>query len=168
MKKKFLLQTIEYLCPRDYLGLLFIIIYICVCLFYLFLNKKLLGDFRWRSPWGRQMNGSLLSSGGTIFLLFYLFSLIGIGLIGRFARKDNSMADFYLAGRGMGFFVLFLTLYATQYSGNTLIGFAGKAYRNGFTSLVCCIFCSMKYWKFRESVSFSKRKANIQSPISVF
>ena len=90
------------------------------------------------------MNGSLLSSGGTIFLLFYLFSLIGIGLIGRFARKDNSMADFYLAGRGMGFFVLFLTLYATQYSGNTLIGFAGKAYRNGFTSLVTVTFmCSV-------------------------
>ena len=90
------------------------------------------------------MNGPLLSPGGTIFLLFYLFSLIGIGLIGRFARKDNSMADFYLAGRGMGFFVLFLTLYATQYSGNTLIGFAGKAYRNGFTALVTVTFmCSV-------------------------
>ena len=89
------------------------------------------------------MNSPLLSTNGTIFLLFYLFSLIGIGLIGRFARKDNSMADFYLAGRGMGFFVLFLTLYATQYSGNTLIGFAGKAYRNGFTALVTVTFmCS--------------------------
>ena len=44
----------------------------------------------------------------------------------------------------MGFFVLFLTLYATQYSGNTLIGFAGRAYRNGFTALVTVTFmCSV-------------------------
>ena len=70
--------------------------------------------------------------------------MIGIGLIGRFYRKENSLADFYLAGRGMGFFVLFLTLYATQYSGNTLIGFAGRAYRNGYTALVTVTFmCSV-------------------------
>ena len=72
----------------------------------------------------------------------YLFSLIGIGLAGRLARKENTLADFYLAGRGMGVFVLFLTLYATQYSGNTMIGFAGKAYRGGYQSLVMVIFMS--------------------------
>ena len=58
----------------------------------------------------------LLNTGGIIFMGFYLFSLIGVGLAGRYARKENSMSDFYLAGRGMGVFVLFLTLYATQYS----------------------------------------------------
>ena len=36
--------------------------------------------------------------------------------------------------------VLFLTLYATQYSGNTMIGFSGRAYRQGFTSLVTITF----------------------------
>ena len=90
------------------------------------------------------MNAPLLSTGGTVFLLLYLLSMIGIGLMGRFYRKENSLADFYLAGRGMGFFVLFLTLYATQYSGNTLIGFAGRAYRNGYTALVTVTFmCSV-------------------------
>ncbi len=73
----------------------------------------------------------------------YLFSLIGIGLAGRFAQKENTMADFYLAGRGMGVFVLFLTLYATQYSGNTLIGFTGRAYREGFTALVTVTFMTV-------------------------
>jgi len=82
----------------------------------------------------------LLSTGGMICMGIYLFSLIGIGLAGRFARKENTMADFYLAGRGMGVFVLFLTLYATQYSGNTLIGFSGRAYREGFTALVTVTF----------------------------
>ena len=84
----------------------------------------------------------LLNTGGIIFMGFYLFSLIGIGLAGRLARKEDSLSDFYLAGRGMGVFVLFLTLYATQYSGNTMIGFSGKAYRSGFTTLVAVTFMS--------------------------
>ena len=85
----------------------------------------------------------LLSTGGMIYMGLYLFSLIGVGLAGRFARKENTMADFYLAGRGMGVFVLFLTLYATQYSGNTLIGFTGRAYREGFTALVTVTFMTV-------------------------
>ncbi len=74
----------------------------------------------------------LLDTTGIIFMGVYLLSLILVGLVGRFARKEDTMADFYLSGRNMGLFVLFLTLYATQYSGNTMIGFAGKAYRHGF------------------------------------
>lgn len=46
------------------------------------------------------------------------------------------MQDFYLAGRGFGFFVLFLTLYATQYSGNTVFGVTGATYRVGFPWLI--------------------------------
>jgi len=82
----------------------------------------------------------LIGQAGLIFMGLYLFSLIGIGWAGRLARKENSLADFYLAGRGMGVFVLLLTLYATQYSGNTLIGFAGKAYRGGYQSIVMVVF----------------------------
>ncbi len=40
----------------------------------------------------------------------------------------------------MGFGVLLFTLYATQYSGNTLMGFTGAAYRTGFRFLVCTHF----------------------------
>lgn len=70
----------------------------------------------------------------------YLASLIGVGVAGKFAQKENSMSDFYLSGRNMGLFVLFLTLYATQYSGNTMIGFAGKSYRQGYVFLVSVTF----------------------------
>ncbi|HCK12013.1 MAG TPA: sodium:pantothenate symporter [Candidatus Latescibacteria bacterium] len=83
---------------------------------------------------------SLLGATGTIFLLVYLASLILIGWAGRRARKENSLSDFYLGGRGLGTVVLFLTLYATQYSGNTLVGYAGVAYRSGFKFLVSVIF----------------------------
>jgi SSS family solute:Na+ symporter/sodium/pantothenate symporter len=82
----------------------------------------------------------LLTQGGIIFLFLYLFSLIGVGLLGRYYKKEDSLGDFYLAGRGMGGMVLFLTLYATQYSGNTMIGFSGRAYRQGFTALVTVTF----------------------------
>ena len=82
----------------------------------------------------------LLNNNGIIFLFLYLFSLIGVGLLGYYSKKEDSLGDFYLAGRGMGGFVLFLTLYATQYSGNTMIGFSGRAYRQGFTALVTVTF----------------------------
>jgi len=74
------------------------------------------------------------------FVACYLLSLLLIGLCGMFARRENSLKDFYLAGPGIGFFVLLLTLYATQYSGNTLFGFSGRAYRDGYSWLVSVHF----------------------------
>lgn len=74
--------------------------------------------------------------GAWVFFCCYLTSLLLLGLLGRKARKEDSMQDFYLAGRGFGFVVLFLTLYATQYSGNTVFGVAGATYRLGFTWLI--------------------------------
>ncbi len=67
------------------------------------------------------------------FIAVYLLSLIAIGLFGFYARRENSLRDFYLAGPGIGFVVLLLTLYATQYSGNTLFGFSGATYRRGYS-----------------------------------
>jgi solute:Na+ symporter, SSS family len=83
---------------------------------------------------------ALLGNGGIAAIAFYLLALLGLGWMGRRAREEQSMADFYLGGRSLGFVVLVMTLYATQYSGNTLIGFAGKAYREGFTFLVAVTF----------------------------
>ena len=62
----------------------------------------------------------------------YLCSLLVIGWLSYRARREDSLSDFYLAGRGFGFVVLLLTLYATQYSGNTLLGFTGNTYRIGY------------------------------------
>ena len=82
----------------------------------------------------------LLNHGGIIFLFLYLFSLVGVGLLGHYSKKEDSLGDFYLAGRGMGGIVLFLTLYATQYSGNTLFGYTGKTYRIGFEWTASVLF----------------------------
>lgn len=74
--------------------------------------------------------------GAWVFVGLYLCSLLLIGWIGYNARREDTLRDFYLAGRGFGFVVLFLTLYATQYSGNTVFGVAGAAYREGFGWLI--------------------------------
>ena len=68
-----------------------------------------------------------------VFIGAYLASLVLIGGLAFLARRENSLRDFYLAGKGIGFVVLLLTLYSTQYSGNTLFGFTGKTYRDGFS-----------------------------------
>ena len=85
-------------------------------------------------------NIPLLDTTGIVFMSAYLVSLLLIGVVGRMARKEDSLADFYLSGRNMGLFVLFLTLYATQYSGNTLIGMAGRSYRQGYAFIVSVTF----------------------------
>ena len=78
----------------------------------------------------------LLGPNGLYAILGYLLVLILLGVAGRFASRENSLADFFLAGRGLGFAVLLFTLFATQYSGNTLIGLSANAYRSGFGFLV--------------------------------
>ena len=75
-----------------------------------------------------------------LFISIYLGSLILIGFLGYRARKENTLKDFYLAGNGFGLVVIFLTLYATQYSGNTLFGYSGKAYRIGFAWIMSIHF----------------------------
>jgi SSS family transporter len=70
----------------------------------------------------------------------YLLSMIGVGWVARQKRQGDSMADFYLAGRSLGLGVLFLTLYATQYSGNTLFGYTGRTYLVGFDWTASVLF----------------------------
>ena len=70
--------------------------------------------------------------GALLFLAAYLALMIALGYVARARRRDNSMSSFYLAGKDLGALVLFFTLYATQYSGNTLIGYPGEAYRLGY------------------------------------
>jgi Na+/proline symporter len=70
---------------------------------------------------------------GVVGLAVYLALLAGIAEAARRARRDRSPSDHFLAGRELGVFVLFLTLYATAYSGNSLLGYPGEAYRRGFS-----------------------------------
>lgn len=62
----------------------------------------------------------------------YLAVILLVAVVARRARRDDSLSDFYLAGRDLGWFALLATLFATQFSGNTLLGYPGEGYRLGF------------------------------------
>lgn len=70
--------------------------------------------------------------GALLFIGLYLAGMIGTGYWAQRQRRGNTLSDFYLAGKGLGGLVLLLTLYATQYSGNTLLAYPGESFRLGF------------------------------------
>lgn len=79
---------------------------------------------------------------GVVILLTYGLIMLGIGYY--VYRKNRhiheSMDEYYLGGRSLGLFVLFFTLFATQYSGNTIIGYPATAYRMGYGWLISIPF----------------------------
>ena len=78
------------------------------------------------------MTGSL-GGGAVLAVGLYLAAILAVGYAARRQRREESLAEFYLAGRQLTGPVLLLTLYATQYSGNALIGYPGEAFRLGFS-----------------------------------
>ena len=88
------------------------------------------------------MNGEnlQLGDGALLVMAIYLAVMLGIGWLGKVSSKERSLRDFYLGGSSFGVAVLFLTLFATQYSGNTLLGFAGRSYQQGGTYIVSVTF----------------------------
>ena len=97
------------------------------------------------------MQDAILGTGGIIFIGLYLMSLLVIGWAANRSRADNSLKDYYLAGSSLGSVSLFFTLYATQYSGNTLFAVPGNAYRNGFVGLsvaAAVMFVVLVYFTF--------------------
>ncbi len=77
---------------------------------------------------------------GLAGLGLYLVGLFVLAGFARRARRDDSPDDHFLAGRELGVLVLFLTLYATTYSGNSLLGYPGEAYRTGFAFVMATGF----------------------------
>ncbi|MFC7344396.1 sodium:solute symporter family protein [Saccharopolyspora griseoalba] len=79
-----------------------------------------------------------LSFGGLSGILVLVAYAAAMLLIGYFAGRGQPSGEhktargYYLGGSGLGFVALFFTLYATQYSGNSIVGYAPEAYRSGF------------------------------------
>ena len=77
---------------------------------------------------------------GVAALVGYLALLLVVAEVARRSKSDDSPSDHFLAGRGLGTFVLFLTLYATAYSGNSLLGYPGRAYTRGVSFIMATGF----------------------------
>ena len=81
-----------------------------------------------------------LGTGPILAVGLYLTAILVVGYTARRRRASDSLSEFYLAGRQLSGPVLLLTLYATQYSGNTLIGYPGEAFRLGFSWVMSVSF----------------------------
>jgi SSS family solute:Na+ symporter/sodium/pantothenate symporter len=102
-----------------------------------------------------------------IATIAYVAMLMAIGYASRRARKERSLADFYLAGRGLGLVVLMLTLFATQYSGNSLSGFPGQTYREGlayYMSVTFMVAIVVGYLLFAPRLFVVSRQQNLVTP----
>lgn len=65
--------------------------------------------------------------------LISAYFVIAIGLGIWFGRKHDTASDFFLAGRGMLWPVIGLSLFASNISSTTLVGLAGSAYSTGIS-----------------------------------
>ncbi|MCM3122911.1 sodium:solute symporter family protein [Mesobacillus sp. AQ2] len=91
------------------------------------------------------MNLTFAGPDGIIILSVFAIAML---LIGYFSGRGetnlhHSLSNYYLAGKNLGFIALFFTLYATQYSGNTIVGYAPTAYRTGFSWLQSISFMTI-------------------------
>jgi len=71
-----------------------------------------------------------------IVAIAFVAILIFVGYYSYKKRVGATIYDFFLASRLLGYFVLGLSLYAAQYSGNSFIGYAARGYRSGFVFLM--------------------------------
>ncbi len=105
---------------------------------------------------------------GLIVLVIYAVFIMGM-CIYLAARKNvkSSMKNFYLGGGSLGAMLLFFTLYATQYSGNTVVGYAPKTYRLGyayFQSIPFFIMVIVGYLLFAPRLHVLAKRHNFVTP----
>lgn len=86
------------------------------------------------------MSSLSLGLGAVVVMGCYVVVMLGLGIVARSRRASESLSEFYLAGRSLGPLVLLLTLYATQYSGNTVVGYPAEASRLGYAWIMSVSF----------------------------
>nr|MDA8354168.1 sodium:solute symporter family protein [Bacillota bacterium] len=106
---------------------------------------------------------------GVIILILYAAVMLWIGYVAGRGQKSlqKSLSGYYLAGKNLGIIALFFTLYATQYSGNTIVGYAPTAYREGFSWLQSIPFMTIiiaMYLMFAPRLYVISKRKNFVTP----
>ena len=60
--------------------------------------------------------------GALVVVGIYIFGMLGIGWFAWLKKKEDSLGDFYLAGRNMGLVVLFLTMFVRFFLKSVFFG----------------------------------------------
>jgi len=108
---------------------------------------------------------------GILILVIYGLLMLGIGFMTYFRNRNKNIRDsneeYYLGGKELSVMVLFFTFYASQYSGNTIIGYAPQGYRIGFQwmqSITFMILVIMAYLLFAPRLYALSRKYKFITP----
>src|SRR5699024_3231653 len=106
---------------------------------------------------------------GVIILILYAAVMLWIGYVDGRCQKSlqYSLSGYYLAGKNLGIIALLFTLYATQYSGNTIVGYAPTAYREGFSWLQSIPFMTIiiaMYLMFAPRLYVISKRKNFVTP----
>lgn len=106
---------------------------------------------------------------GIIILSVFALIMLVIGYYSGRGEKNihESLSGYYLASGNLGFIALFFTLFATQYSGNTIVGYAPSAYRTGFSWLQSISFMTIiigVYLLFAPRLYVIAKKRNFVTP----
>ncbi len=117
-----------------------------------------------------EMDLAFSGMSGILIMLFYGLLMLGIGIVTYMKNRNvhSSLDEYYLGGRGLGTMVLFFTFFATQYSGNTVIGYSAEAYRVGYANLVTIPFFIMiilVYLSFAPRMYKLGKTHNIVTPV---
>lgn len=107
---------------------------------------------------------------GIAVLLAYGAIMLAVGLVTYLKNRGvrESLDEYYLGGRGLGVTVLFFTFFATQYSGNTVIGYPPATYRTGYAYLVSVPFfitIILGYLLYAPRMYAMGRKFNLLTPV---
>lgn len=79
-----------------------------------------------------------------IIPIIYLIAMIVIGVA--VSKKQQTRADFYVAGNNMNSGVLFSTIFSTVVGANTYMGFSGMVYDDGFSMMWLLVAAGSAYF----------------------
>ncbi|MDF2550582.1 MAG: panF [Chlamydiales bacterium] len=96
----------------------------------------------------------------SLFIFISLALQLVSFLAARFATPANDKADYFLAGRGVSFFPLFMTFLATQIGGGMILGCAEEAYASGWQIIAYPIGQALGFLAL--SAGVGKRMASFQ------
>lgn len=105
--------------------------------------------------------------GVAVLAIYVIFIFVVCIYFSARTTKRDSLKGFYLSGGGLGAVLLFFTMYATQYSGNTVIGYAPRTYRVGyayFQSIPFFIMVIVGYLLFAPRLHILAKKYNFVTP----
>ncbi|CDQ38537.1 sodium:solute symporter family protein [Virgibacillus salexigens] len=79
-----------------------------------------------------------------IIPIVYLIAMILVGVL--VAKKQETRADFYVAGGKMNAGLLFSTIFSTVVGANTYMGFSGMVYHDGFSMMWLLVAAGSAYF----------------------